>query len=96
MCDYSMMCHIFAPFYSANPYDRRGQRFDRFEMGYLGLLNFRCVDEVTNLNRLSYFHLILVLFKWLEFYDKYLSVIPDDLKDVCRALMSKLKTRDVE
>jgi hypothetical protein len=37
-----------------------------------------------------------VLFKWLELYDKYLSVIPDDLKDACRALMSKLKTRDVE
>lgn len=37
-----------------------------------------------------------MLFKWLEFYDRYLSVIPDDLKDVCRALMSKLKIRDVE
>lgn len=41
--------------------------------------------------RMCYFHLILLLAKWAEFYDKYRSVIPADCANECRALNKKIK-----
>ena len=41
--------------------------------------------------RLVYFHLILVLAKWVEFYEKYGSIIPKDCAKECKALTREIK-----
>lgn len=41
--------------------------------------------------RMCYFHLILLLAKWVEFYEKYSSTIPDDCIQECRALTNEIR-----
>jgi hypothetical protein len=48
-----------------------------------------------HLARLVFFHLILILAKWLEFYEKYKQVIPNDIKSECKALTKEIKKRKV-
>lgn len=40
--------------------------------------------------------IILTLFKWIEFYEKYHALIPDDMKGETKQLLKKIKSREVE
>jgi hypothetical protein len=68
----------------------------------IGTRSFGLFDKLANgldlsegtkvgLARMCYFHIILLLAKWAEFYDKYRSVIPADCIDECRALSKRTK-----
>ena len=57
----------------------------------------RSLSEGTKVGmaRMCYFHLILLLAKWVEFYEKYNSVIPADCVKECRALTKEIRKRQV-
>ena len=40
--------------------------------------------------RMALFHILLTLFKWAEFYDRYNLIIPVELHDVCRDLRKQI------
>lgn len=72
----------------------------------VGTRSFDIFDRVTSgrelshgtkvgIARMCYFHLILLLAKWAEFYDRYASVIPADCANDCRAVRQKIKTLGV-
>ncbi len=44
-------------------------------------------------NRLIATQIVLVLAKWMEFYDSYKSVIPEDVRLSCRSLVREIKGR---
>ena len=46
--------------------------------------------------RMCMTQVILTLFKWVEFYEKYSDLIPDNMRDDCKMLLKRVKARDVE
>jgi len=46
--------------------------------------------------RLCMSQVVLTLFKWVEFYEKYNDLIPNDLRNDCKMLLKRVKARDVE
>ena len=57
----------------------------------------RAVSEGTKIGmaRMCYFHLILLLAKWAEFYEKYRSVVPVDCANECKSLYNKIRALEV-
>lgn len=45
--------------------------------------------------RLCIFHIIITLFKWIEFYDRYKSIIPKDVREESLHLRESLLVRGV-
>jgi hypothetical protein len=45
--------------------------------------------------RLCVFHIIITLSKWIEFYDKYKSVIPKDVRKECFQLRKEVLDRGI-
>ncbi len=60
------------------------------------LIKGRAISEGTKIGmaRMCYFHLILLLAKWAEFYEKYRSIIPADCVKECRALNNEVRKLD--
>ena len=46
--------------------------------------------------RLCMSQIILTLFKWVEFYEKYHDLIPENMRDDCKMLLKRVKARDIE
>jgi hypothetical protein len=53
------------------------------------------VNMRAGLSRLSTTHLILALAKWMEFYERYKSLIPQSTAATAKTVYSNLKTRGV-
>jgi len=49
----------------------------------------------TQTNRLCLFHIIFSLAKWIEFYDRYLDVIPDDTRQQAKSLKKEIENRGI-
>jgi hypothetical protein len=47
------------------------------------------------LTRIALFHSAITLHKWLEYHDRYLSVIPDDLKPSSKTLRQDIERRGI-
>jgi hypothetical protein len=45
--------------------------------------------------RLCVFHLIISLNKYIEFYQHYKNIIPEEIKDTCKELMKTLKDKNI-
>lgn len=52
-------------------------------------------DYMVATTRLCVFHIIITLAKWIEFYDKYNSIIPKDVRNECLDLRKELLRRGV-
>ena len=50
---------------------------------------------IVQVNRVCLFHLILTLAKWREFYDRYLDVIPLDVREQAKALSKAVVDRGI-
>ncbi len=62
------------------------------EIFELPAIKGRSTEAISvGLFRMALFHILITLSKWTEFYDRYKSIIPDELKDVCRALRKKIQ-----
>jgi len=58
-------------------------------------------DESKNSHLIALYRLcmsqaILTLIKWVEFYEKYGGLIPDNMRSKCKLLLKRVKDRDVE
>lgn len=53
------------------------------------------VTSLIAVNKMCLSYLIITLNKWLEFYDKYLNVLPNNLRQECKALTREIKRRKV-
>ena len=49
----------------------------------------------TGITRLCLFHLVVTLSKWIELYDRYHRVIPQDVHDVARDLRKEIERRGI-
>src|SRR5262245_6389597 len=49
----------------------------------------------TQVNRLCLFHVVLALAKWVEYYDRYLDVLPEDVKSDAKALRKKVEVMGI-
>jgi hypothetical protein len=47
------------------------------------------------LNRMAVSHLVVTLAKWTEFYRRYASILPVDVRDACRELNASIEARGV-
>ena len=54
-------------------------------------------SQETNLGmtRLCFFHLIITLSKWIEFYNKYQSLLPNKNRKVCKNLKKEIEKREI-
>jgi hypothetical protein len=52
-------------------------------------------DVRTAVKRMSLFHIILTLAKWVEFYDRYRAVIPADVRDIAKDLRNDVQSRGI-
>lgn len=50
---------------------------------------------VIGLNRMALSHLVVTLSKWTEFYRRYKAILPDDVRDECRALNKDIVARGI-
>lgn len=50
---------------------------------------------LTAVQKMCLSHLILTLYKWLEFYEKYHNLFEDQLKEQCKQLTTRIKKRNV-
>ena len=46
--------------------------------------------------RLCMSQIILTLYKWVEFYEKYHDLIPDEMREDCKFLLKRIRARDIE
>ena len=59
-------------------------------------LHDRLLDvSFIGVTRMCVFHIVLCLAKWAELYDRYKSVLPEDLRRPCRELAKELRRREV-
>lgn len=52
-------------------------------------------ETLMPVHRMCLSSLVLTLYKWLEFYDKYYIIIPDNLHNECRDLTRELTRRKI-
>ncbi|MBU2875937.1 hypothetical protein [Marinobacter salexigens] len=53
------------------------------------------ITALVAIQKMCLSYLILTLNKWLEFYDKYSAIIPDELRVECKALTKTLRQKKV-
>jgi hypothetical protein len=53
-------------------------------------------SHLTAVYRLCMSQIVLGLYKWVEFYDKYHDLIPEDMRNECKMLVKRIKARDIE
>lgn len=53
-------------------------------------------SHLTAVYRLCMSQVILSLYKWVEFYEKYHDLIPEDMRNECKMLLKRIKVRDTE
>lgn len=51
--------------------------------------------QLAGVNKMCLSHLVLGLTKWLEFYDKFHDLIPNELKDEAKQVIRKIEAGDV-
>ncbi len=59
-------------------------------------LEKRFIPEVkTGIFRMTFSHIALTLFKFIEFYDKYSQNIPSSKKDICKELKKSIEEKGI-
>jgi len=53
-------------------------------------------STMVNVQKICISHLVLTLHKFVEFYDRFLSIIPLEHRNACKALRSKIKEKEIE
>ena len=53
-------------------------------------------NVLITVQRVCMSYLVIILDKWLEFYDRYSRYLPTDLHDECKKLSKELRSRNLE
>ncbi len=72
--------------------------------GVMVLIEYRAIllndpaqkDALVAIQKMCLSHLILTLYKWLEFYEKYHSLFDGELKAECKELTKRIKSRNID
>lgn len=75
-----------------------------FVSGVMVLIEYRTIllndpvqkDALIAIQKMCLSHLILTLYKWLEFYEKYHSLFEGELKNECKELTKIIKSRNID
>ena len=53
------------------------------------------LQQMVPIQKMCLSHLMLSLTKWLELYQRYHSIIPDECRDVCRSLNRTIRSKGI-
>ena len=53
------------------------------------------LSTMIPIQKMCFSHLVLTLAKWLEFYNHYNTILPDDCREICRALNKTIRNKKI-